>query len=147
MMIKKSRVPTSDHAKRIAAINHRRLTTPWMPKEVAAFRLIKDQIVDDELAMVERRYKSQWPPESNKNTLRHDLYTMLNNWAGEVDRARVWCDQHPLKKEPRKIIPLPPAKSEPYVLPVDPAEVATLEKFLATLAERKKGKHESEKAS
>lgn len=111
-MKRSARFPTSEAAKRLAAIMHRKVTTPWCEKkEIPPFRKL---VVDlDELAMVERYYRMNWPPRSNVNHLRHDLATLLNNWNGEVDRARAWDGAHPVKPAPRKIIPLPkPAEQE-----------------------------------
>lgn len=83
-------VEASDEAQRMAAIFHRRPGTKWSEKEVAAFRKLLHPIDSDHLAMIEERYAAQWPPRSNINTLRHDLFTFLNNFSTEVDRARAW---------------------------------------------------------
>ncbi len=89
------------------------------------------------MAMLERYYAANWPPESNKNHLRHDLVTLLNNAFGEVDRARIWCEKHPLRRE-RKIIPMPPIQSDiPYVESTDPLEIAARQRFLEEYRQRK----------
>lgn len=68
---------------------------------------------EEEFTLVERYYRVNWPPLHGKNMLRHDLATLLNNFASEIDRAKVWAASHPLKIAPRKIIPLPkPAEQE-----------------------------------
>jgi hypothetical protein len=41
----------------------------------------------DDLAIVESRYAAQWPP-NGENYLRTSILTFLNNFPGEVDRAR-----------------------------------------------------------
>ncbi len=131
--MKKPLLPTSDLAKRLGAVMHRRPKTPWLPREVSAFRMIQGHVTDDDMAMLERYYASNWPPESNKNHLRHDLVTLLNNAFGEVDRARIWCEKHPLRRE-RKIIPMPPVQSEQPAVVGDPAEV---QRFLEEYRKRK----------
>lgn len=115
-MRKTALVPTSEKAIRLAAIMHRKPTTPWSEKkEIPNFRKLLPHIADDDLALVERYYRMNWPPISNHNNLRHDLATLINNWSGEVDRARIWSERHP-PKIVRKIIDFPietpvPAKS------------------------------------
>lgn len=79
-------LPTTEQSKRIATIFHRRLTTPWQPNEVAAYKKI-GIIPTEDLLAVERYYSENWPPDRNKNILRHDLITFLNNIQGEIDRA------------------------------------------------------------
>lgn len=128
---KTARFPTSEPAKRIAAIFHRQLTTSWSEKEIKQFRsLVKDGCFEsmDGLAIVERCYKKQWPPNRDKNILRHDLITFLNNYRGELDKATAWNEAHPIKQGPRKIIPMPEAVSSQPALPVDPV---AMEHFLS----------------
>ena len=75
------RLPTSETAKRIATIFKRRHTTAWNEKEIAAFKALGEIDLDD-LTLLERYYASPAP------YLRHDLGTFLNNFAGEIDRAK-----------------------------------------------------------
>ena len=75
------RLPTSETAKRIATIFKRRHTTAWSDKEIAAFKALGEIDLDD-LTLLERYYASPVP------YLRHDLGTFLNNFAGEIDRAK-----------------------------------------------------------
>jgi hypothetical protein len=75
------RLPTSETAKRIATIFKRRHTTAWSEKEIAAFKALGEIDLDD-LTLLERYYASPAP------YLRHDLGTFLNNFAGEIDRAK-----------------------------------------------------------
>lgn len=81
------RIPTTDQSKRIAAIFHRRETTAWSEKEVESYKRIGTAQPDD-LTLVESYYKASLPADSDYR--RHDLCTFLNNWQGEVDRARKW---------------------------------------------------------
>lgn len=87
--IPKDNLPTTEPAKRIAAICHRDLTTRWSDKEIAAFKKLK--IEADHLNLLEAYYSANWPPKTGVNMLRHDLGTLLNNFSGEVDRARNWA--------------------------------------------------------
>jgi len=86
----------NNQADRIAAIFKRRKNTPWSEKEVKAWKKLtkKSAFDDDELTMVERYYAEA--RRKADNYCRRDLYTFLNNYAGEVDRARTWCEKHPL---------------------------------------------------
>lgn len=133
--MKKPLLPQSDLAKRLCDIFHRRHTTPWQPKEKRVFLQIRDAIDEQDLQNIERRYKTLWPPNSDKNTLRHDLYTFMNNYATEADRANIWAEQHPIKRV-RKIIPIE-LPSEPYVEPTDPEVLARRDRFMAEYYARK----------
>lgn len=133
-------VPSCDLAKRIAVLCRRRLTTPWLPKEIKQYRfLVKKGYFNnlDDLALVERFYAHE-RKRGHQGIYRRELYTLLNNWTGEVDKATDWAERHPLKSEPRKIIPLPPVKGESYVAPSDPQEIANLARFEAERLQRKK---------
>lgn len=71
---------------RIGNLFRRRETTPWSEKEEAAFGGLAAAITEEDLAAVERYYSEQIPRD--KDYRRRDLLTLLNNWTGEVDRAR-----------------------------------------------------------
>lgn len=103
-----AQTPTSSTAKRVARIMHRGEQTKWNEKEIRAFRKLLP-IPEEDLAAVERMYKYLWPPSTGKNVLRHDLGTLINNWSGEVDRAKIWLAKQAAKPQykPRVIIPLP----------------------------------------
>lgn len=138
---KTSRVPTSEPAKRIAAIFHRKLTTAWTEKEVKQFRVLaKDKCFDDltDLATVERYYFAQ-RKMGDRGVHRRDLITFLNNFQGELDRANLWAEAHPLKPSPRKIIPLPPVPSEPPEQ-LTPEDEQRLTVFMAQYLMHKKAK-------
>ena len=85
---KKDRLPTTDTAKRIAAMKNRRLTTEWSEKEIKAYKAI-GIIPEEDLAMMEEYYAS------GCDYLRRDMLTLLNHWQGEVDRAREFCQSKP----------------------------------------------------
>ena len=73
---------------RLGAIMHRRANSQWTDTELKAFR--KGRFEEDDIAAVEAYYAANWPPQWGKNFLRADLGTLLNNWPGEVDKARRW---------------------------------------------------------
>ena len=137
-MKKSALFPSSPFALRLAAIMHRAKTTAWNEKrEIANFRELSKHLREEDLVIVERYYRSNWPPRTGENHLRHDLATLINNWPGEIDRARIWGEEHPLKAPPRKIIPLPMIQSEPYVGPSDPESLAALARFQEERQRRK----------
>jgi len=81
-------VPTTRTAQRIATLFNRRLTTPWSVPEIKAFRAC-GMIDDTELELVERYYASE-RAKGEKGIHRRDLCTFLNNYSGELDRARAF---------------------------------------------------------
>lgn len=91
-------LPTTEQSKRFAKIFHRRLTTPWQPNEVRAYRKL-GTIPEDDLSIVEKYYADNWPPNRDTNILRHDLITFLRNFQGEVGRA--YAAQEP-KRDTRR---------------------------------------------
>lgn len=80
-------VPTTDQSRRIAAVFHRKLTTAWTGGEIGAYRKM-GTLSEEDLAAVETYYSTNWPPRRDVNILRHDILTFLNNYAGEIDRAK-----------------------------------------------------------
>lgn len=79
----KDNLPTSDRAKLLADLFSRRHTTPWSDKEIAAYKKLASQ-TDEDFELVAELYRSDY------EFLRHDLLTFLNNFTGEVDKARKW---------------------------------------------------------
>jgi len=68
---------------RIGAIVRRRHDTPWNTKEMKALKeVFKLNTPEEDIKLVEARYKTNDP------YLRRELYTLLNNWNGEVDKVR-----------------------------------------------------------
>lgn len=76
--------PTETQA-RLSAMFHRRQSTPWSDKEVKTFRKI-GAIEPSDLVVLETYYAAAIP--NDKDYRRRDLATLLNNFNGEVDRAR-----------------------------------------------------------
>ncbi len=97
-------IPTTEIAKRIATLFRRRMDTHWSEKEVKRYRqLIKDQVMSDEaLELIGRYYVYQRKKENGIH--RRDLYTFLNNFAGELDRAQAWDEEmrERLKRKERR---------------------------------------------
>lgn len=79
--------PTAEQL-RVASWFGRRETTRWSDKELKSWRAIVASLDASDLDALERRYTSN-DPETVKYR-RHDLATLLNNWPGEVDKARRW---------------------------------------------------------
>jgi hypothetical protein len=96
----------NDPAQRISALFHRRYSTPWTDKESRQYnRLLKDGYLgEDDLEVIERYYVYQRRKENGIH--RRDLYTFLNNYAGELDRARAWDEDEREKKKRRDRRPL-----------------------------------------
>ncbi len=102
-------IPTTESAKRISTIFGRRISTPWSEKEVKRYRqLVKDNILQDltDIDLIQRYYVYQRKRENGIH--RRDLYTFLNNFSGELDRARAWDEEmrERLKRKVRR--PLDP---------------------------------------
>lgn len=70
---------------RLNCLFQRKSTTRWSEKEVRALRALQP-LDEEELCLIESYYKASIPKD--KDHRRHDLGTLLNNFSGEVDRAR-----------------------------------------------------------
>ena len=61
----------------------RRPETKWSTKELKALKEVFDlNTPEEDIKLVEARYRS------DDKYLRRELYTLLNNWNGEVDKVR-----------------------------------------------------------
>lgn len=69
---------------RIGAIMKRRPSTEWLPKEKKALKALAP-IPEEDIAAVEKYYAA--PVQIASDYRRRDVFTLLNNWPGEVDRA------------------------------------------------------------
>lgn len=110
----KTAVPTTEAARRIHALFRRRPGSHWHEKEIQQFkRLWRIKCFDDltDLAMVERYYAHERKKQTRGQPAFHrrKLITFLNNFTGEVDKARDWEDSRPAKKPEaeQKIIQMP----------------------------------------
>jgi hypothetical protein len=75
---------------RLGALFKRRASTKWSDREIKSFKNI-GEIPDDDLRLIEKYYTASF--EVGKSILRRDILTLLNNWNGEVDRARAYKPQ------------------------------------------------------
>lgn len=82
------KTPTTIEAKRIAKLFNRKETTEWSPKEIKAFKslLKRGVITTDALDALDAYYAAE-RAKGKDGWHRRDLYTFLNNFDGEVDRA------------------------------------------------------------
>lgn len=74
---------------RVEALMRRRPTTPLSPAEAKAYKAALPAI----LAMQEADWQAMeafYAAPQSETFTRKDLLTLLNNWNGEVDRARNW---------------------------------------------------------
>ena len=79
-------IPTTPEAMRIADLYGRRHTTPWSAKEIRAFKAIPKESLE-QLDLV-CRYTEAERAKGIKGIHRRDLATFLNNFQGELDRAK-----------------------------------------------------------
>lgn len=82
--VEEKRKPTALQI-RIGGFLNRRETTAWSKKEVAALKEIGTPLEED-LQMLEEFYLAEIPKE--RDYRRTSLMTLLNNWNGEMDKAR-----------------------------------------------------------
>lgn len=71
-----------DRMRRLNRLFKRRDTTRWSDREMRAYHRSAELCPVDEFEIVEAHYRA------GGEYLRRDLLTLLNNWNGEVDRAR-----------------------------------------------------------
>ena len=65
----------------------RRESTKWSDKEMKGLRsVIRLETAEDDLQMLTKYYSADLP--GNQDYRRRDVFTLLNNWSGEIDRAR-----------------------------------------------------------
>jgi hypothetical protein len=83
--------PTAEQL-RLGALFSRRPGTQWMPKEIKAWKAITP-IPEEDFALIERYYLAEIPKD--RNYRRRELQTLLNNWNGELDRARKFDPANP----------------------------------------------------
>lgn len=84
-----SKLPTSPEAKKLAALFSRKLTTEWSDGEIRSFRRLKKVIDLQDLELMGRYYEIE-RAKGKEGIHRRDLATFLNNYQGELDRARQW---------------------------------------------------------
>lgn len=129
--------PSTAPAKRIATLFHRKLTTAWSEKEIRAFRkLVRAKCFEtmDDLDLIERYYFVE-RRKGDKGIHRRDLSTFLNNFSGELDRARAW--QH--RRQPVFNVELPRRNYESPVELTD-EQIAKNKAFIAGCIEQLRNK-------
>lgn len=123
------KVPTTPLAWRIGRIYGRKPTTAWSEKEQKAFKdcyLSKCFNSFADVELLERFYIAERKRGSDGHQ-RRDLLTLLNNWPGEMDKARLWLERQPRPRS--KIIPMPLASGN---LPqLSDSEIRESGKFMA----------------
>ncbi len=68
---------------RVAGWFKRRPTTPWSDREIRALKTVESlKTPDEDISLLETAYVGKVP------YIRKDVLTLLNNWNGEIDRAR-----------------------------------------------------------
>lgn len=77
---------------RVSALFNRRAATAWSKGEVKAWQALWP-VVPEELDLIEIYYRAKLPA-AERDIRRRDMATLLNNWNGEVDRARRFNQQH-----------------------------------------------------
>jgi len=89
---KKSQLlPTTPEALAIAELFNRKPTTEWAQAEVRAFKKLLPIDCED-FELVEKYHLAQ-KAKGDAGIHRRDLKTFLNNFRGELDRARAWSEQ------------------------------------------------------
>jgi hypothetical protein len=84
-LVLSNRLDLEKMALRTGRIFNRRETTLWSEKEMKALKsVMKLNPTEEEIALIEKRYAAK------DEYIRTDLLTLLNNWNGEVDRARTF---------------------------------------------------------
>jgi hypothetical protein len=76
----------------IGALLGRRPTTRWSKKEKAALKAIAP-IDPEDMAILEKFYSANIAPDLDHR--RTSIQTLLNNWNGEIDKARLYSLQNP----------------------------------------------------
>jgi hypothetical protein len=100
------------HLDRARAIFRKRPGTPLDPAETRAWRKVSAILAatpDDEWLHLEAYYAADIPPRDDIR--RRDLATLLNNWSGELTRARRWSEHtgwHPENSEKKENGGAPP---------------------------------------
>jgi hypothetical protein len=66
----------------------RRPTTRWSDKELKSWKKLTIEVESIEFKVLQKYYRDKIDPENDYR--RRDLATLLNNWPGEIDRAKRW---------------------------------------------------------
>lgn len=88
----------------------RRESTPLSDKEKKSIKSTL-QTSDDEWTMLEAYYANPFPP--NNDPRRRDMATLLNNWQGEIDRARGFMARNNIAIDGSNLIEADPNPDQP----------------------------------
>lgn len=77
---------------RIGKLLGRRESTAWSDKELEALRKIGEPTEED-LELIEKFYAADIDPKSDFR--RTTMQILLNNWTGELDKARLYNLNNP----------------------------------------------------
>lgn len=114
-----AKCPTTPESKAIAAIFRRRAETEWEPNEIASFKsLMRRGVVQlEDLTLIHRYYEAERRrvDEHGKQIgiHRRKLDTFLNNYTGELDKAREWAARNPKTAAKALSDPARPKTAEP----------------------------------
>jgi len=89
---KEKLIPIDPQAIQLAACVGRAPDTPWSEKEVKAWKALKPPLDHVQLDRLSVYYAKNRKKE--KNICRRDLFTLLNNYRGECDRADAWFEKY-----------------------------------------------------
>lgn len=85
-------VSVSELGARIAEWFGRRRSTVWTSKERKALKIVEgSRTTPEDIDLLEQFYQAAMPED--KDWRRRDLVTLLNNWNGEIDKARRWQNE------------------------------------------------------
>lgn len=74
---------------RIGGWFRRKSSTAWSEKELKALKVVeKAETSSEDIGVLEAYYTAEFP--ADKDYRRRDIITLLNNWPGEIDRAKRW---------------------------------------------------------
>ena len=78
----------------VGALKHRQPTTAWPQNEIDAFRAARLDVMSDadfeaQIAPLRAYYGAPLPAE--KDFRRREVLTLLNHWAGELDKAKAFA--------------------------------------------------------
>lgn len=111
----KDNLPTTEPAIRIAKLFNRRLETRWNDREVQTFKKL-GPIDPGDLSLLESYYAMERSKGEDNGKHRRDLSTFLNNFAGELDRARAWSERRKLAGEELPFtMPQPPPGADAWI--------------------------------
>lgn len=101
-------VPQSEGAQALARLYRRGQNTPWAGKELVALRAIEasGELTPENIALLQL-YDASEREKGEIGIYRRDLCTFLNNFAGELDRARAHARVN--ERDPRRA----PAQADP----------------------------------